>query len=147
MSDIIKQVTSIEEFRNQSQPLVDIAGFEPGQYITVRLRRISLMALCKSGKIPNSLLQKSTELFTGPKGKGQKPDEAKILENIGELDGINQIIDTVCEAAMIEPKFEDVKEFLTDEQKTEIFQWTQGGIKALESFRTEQGNSGLSDDE
>lgn len=146
MSDIIKQVTSIEEFRNQSQPLVDIAGFEPGQYITVRLKRISLMALCKSGKIPNSLLQKSTELFNGAKGNG-KPDEVKILENIGELDGINQIIDTVCEAAMIEPKFEDVKEYLTDEQKTEIFQWTQGGIKALESFRTEQGNSGLSDNE
>ena len=145
MSDIIKQITSIEEFRNQSQPLVDIAGFEPGQYITVRLRRISLMALCKSGKIPNSLLQKSTELFTGK--KGEKPDEAKVLENIGELDGINQIIDTVCEAAMIEPRFEDVKEYLTDEQKTEIFQWTQGGIKALESFRTEQGDSGLSDNE
>ena len=145
MSDLIKQVTSIEEFRSQSQPLVDIAGFEPGQYITVRLKRISLMALCKSGKIPNSLLQKSTELFTGSKGKNV--DETKVLENIGELDGINQIIDTVCEAAMIEPKFEDVKEYLTDEQKTEIFQWTQGGIKALESFRTEQGNSGLSDDE
>lgn len=147
MSDIIKQVTSIEEFRSQSQPLVDIVGFEPGQYITVRLRRISLMALCKSGKIPNSLLQKSTELFAGAKTNGHKVNEAKVLENIGELDGINQIVDTVCEAAMIEPKFEDVKEFLTDEQKTEIFQWTQGGIKALESFRTEQGNFGLLDDE
>lgn len=146
MSDIIKQITSIEEFRSQSQPLVDIAGFEPGQYITIRLRRISLMTLCKSGKIPNSLLQKSTELFTGTKGNG-KPDEAKVLENIGELNGINQIIDTVCEAAMIEPKFEDVKEYLTDEQKTEIFQWTQGGVKALESFRAEQGNTRLSDDE
>lgn len=146
MSELIKQITSIEEFRNQSQPLVDIVGFEPGQYITVRLKRISLMALCKTGKIPNSLLQKSTELFTGKRGDKQV-DEAKVLENLGELDGINQIIDTVCEAAMIEPKFEDVKEFLTDEQKTEIFQWTQGGIKALESFRTEQGNSGLSDDE
>lgn len=146
MSEIIKQITSIEEFRNQSQPLVDIIGFEPGQYITVRLKRISLMALCKSGKIPNSLLQKSTELFTGKKGD-KKVDETKVIENLGELDGINQIIDTVCEAAMIEPKFEDVKEFLTDEQKTEIFQWTQGGVKALESFRTEQGNSGLSDDE
>ena len=126
MSDIIKQITSIEEFRSQSQPLVDIVGFEPGQYITVRLKRISLMALCKSGKIPNSLLQKSTELFTGKQGD-KKVNEAKVLENIGELDSINQIIDTVCEAAMIEPKFEDVKEYLTDEQKTEIFQWTQGG--------------------
>lgn len=146
MSDIIKQITSIEEFRNQSQPLVDIVGFEPGEYITVRLRRISLMAMCKSGKIPNSLLQKSTELFTGKKGD-KRVDEAKVLENLSELDGIEQIIDTVCEAAMIEPKFNDVKEYLTDEQKTEIFQWTQGGVKALESFRTEQGNSGLSNNE
>lgn len=147
MSDIIKQITSIEEFRNQSQPLVDIVGFEPGQYITIRLRRISLMTLCKSGKIPNSLLQKSTQLFNGAKTNGEKVNEAKLLENISELDGINQIMDTVCEAAMIEPKFEEVKEFLTDEQKTEIFQWTQGGVKALESFRAEQGNFRLSDDE
>lgn len=144
MSDIIKQITSIEEFKSQSQPLVDIVGFEPGQYITVRLKRISLMALCKTGKIPNSLLQKSTELFTG---KGKQVDGAKVIENISELDGINQIIDTVCEAAMVEPRFDDVKDYLTDEQKTEIFQWTQGGVKALESFRTEQGNSGLSDNE
>ena len=144
MSDIIRQVTSIEEFRNQSQPLVDIIGYEPGEYITVRLRRISLMSLVKTGKIPNALLKKATELFTGTKKDG-KPDEAQILSNIGELDGINEIIDTVCDAAMIEPRFNDVKDFLTDDQKTEIFQWTQGGIKALESFRTEQGNSGLSD--
>jgi len=142
----INQITSIEEFRSQSQPLVDIVGFEPGQYITVRLRRISLMNLCKTGKIPNALLQKSTELFTGKK-KGEKVDESKVLENINDLDGINQIIDTVCEAAMLEPKFEEVKEYLTDEQKTEIFQWTQGGIKALESFRAEQGDFGLSNDE
>lgn len=145
MSDIIKQITSIEEFRNQSQPLVDIIGFEPGNYITVRLKRISLMSLVKTGKIPNALLKKATELFTGAKKENGKVDEVQILSNMGELDGINEIIDTVCDAAMVEPKFSDVKEYLTDEQKTEIFQWTQGGIKALESFRTEQGNSGLSD--
>lgn len=144
MSDIIKQITSIEELRQQSQPLVDIVGYEPGQYITVRLKRISLMALCKTGKIPNALLQKSTELFTG---SGKNVDNAKVLENINELDGINQIIETVCEAAMVDPKFSDAKEYLTDEQKTEIFQWTQGGVKALESFRAEQGNIGLSYDE
>jgi len=145
MSDIIKQITSIEEFRNQSQPLVDIVGFEPGEYITIRLKRVSLMSLVKTGKIPNALLKKATELFTGSKDKNGKPDEARVLENIGELDGINEIIDTVCDAAMVEPRFDDVKEFLTDDQKTEIFQWTQGGIKALESFRTEQGNTRLSD--
>lgn len=147
MSEITRQITSIEEFRNQSQPLVDIVGFEPGQYITLRLRRISLMALVKSGKIPNSLLQKATELFTGAKKDGKQLDEASILANMGEVEGINEIIDTVCQAAMIEPKYEDVKDFLTDDQKTEIFQWTQGGIRALESFRTEQGNSGLSNNE
>ena len=145
MSEIIKQITSIEEFRNQSQPLVDIVGFEPGQYVTVRLRRISMMALVKTGKIPNALLTKATELFTGAKDKSGKVNESQILSNMGELDGINEIIDAVCEAAMIEPKFNDVKDYLTDEQRTEIFQWTQGGVKALESFRAEQGDSGLSD--
>lgn len=141
-----RQVVSIEELRNQSQPLVDIVGFEPGQFMTFRLRRISLLTMCKSGKIPNTLLQKVTELFTGAKKDGKQLDEATILNNIDDMEGINQIMDVICEASMVEPTFAEAGEFLTDEQKMEIFQWTQGGVKSLESFRTEQGNNGLLND-
>lgn len=146
MSDMVSKVTSIEELRNQCQPLVDIVGYEPGQFVTFRLRRVSLMDMCKAGKIPNALLQKATELFSAKSNKDEV-DVSSILSRVGDLGSVSDIIDIMCDAAMVEPKFQDVKEYLTDNQKTEIFQWTQGGIKSLESFRAEQENSGFSGNE
>lgn len=146
MSDI-RQITSINEWKDRSQPLVDIQGFEPGEYLTVRLKSVSMLNLVKSGKIPNALLEEATKLFTGAKDNSGNVDEAKILNNIGNTDGVMQIIDTVVESAMVEPTFNEVKEFITDAQKMEIFNWTQGGIESLKSFRKEQGNFGLPNNE
>lgn len=149
MSDI-RQITSISEWKERSQPLVDIQGFEPGEYFTVRLRSVSLLALCKTGKIPNALLEEATKLFTGAggtAGDNSQIDEATILANLNDTDGIMQIIDTVVESAMVEPTYNEVRDFITDAQKMEIFQWTQGGVESLKSFREEQGNIGLSHNE
>lgn len=145
MSDV-RQITSISEWREKSQPLVDIQGFEPGDYLTVRLRVVNLLTLVKTGKIPNALLEEATKLFTGSRDSNGI-DEAKLLSNLGDTDGIMQIIDTVVESAMVEPTYNEVKDFITDAQKMEIFSWTQGGIDSLKSFRQEQGNSGLSNNE
>ena len=146
MSDI-RQVTSVSEWKERSQPLVDIQGFEPGEYLTVRLKSVNLLDLVKTGKIPNALLEESTKLFTGAKTEGGQIDESKIIQNLGDADGVMQIIDTVVESAMVEPTYSEVKEFITDAQKMEIFNWTQGGINSLKSFREEQGNIGLSNNE
>lgn len=147
MSDNIRQITSVSEWRERSQPLVDIQGFEPGEFFTVRLRSVSMLNLVKTGKIPNALLQEATKLFSGAKDGNGKLDEAKILSNLGDTDGVMQIIDSVVESAMVEPTYNEVREFITDAQKMEIFNWTQGGIESLKSFREEQGNSGLPNNE
>lgn len=146
MSDI-RQITSVSEWRERSQPLVDIQGFEPGEYLTVRLKSVNLLDLVKTGKIPNALLEEATKLFTGSKDSSGKIDETKILNNLGSTDGVMQIIDTVVESAMVEPTYNEVKDFITDAQKMEIFNWTQGGINSLKSFREEQGNIGLPNNE
>lgn len=146
MSDI-RQITSVSEWRDRSQPLVDIQGFEPGEYLTVRLKSVSMLNLVKTGKIPNALLEEATKLFTGAKDSSGKVDEAKILNNLGDTDGVMQIIDTVVESAMVEPTYNEVREFITDAQKMEIFNWTQGGVDALKSFRQEPGNIGLPNNE
>lgn len=147
MSDNIRQVTSLNEWKERSQPLVDIQGFEPGEYITVRLKAVSMLALVKTGKIPNALLQEATKLFTGVKDESGKINEAAILDNLCDTDGVMKIIDVIVESAMVEPTYDEVKEFITDAQKMEIFNWTQGGIDSLKSFREEQGNIGLFNNE
>lgn len=143
MSDNIRQITSVSEWRERSQPLVDIQGFEPGEYFTVRLRAVSLLTLVKTGKIPNALLSEATKLFTSSKDSSGKIDEAALLSNLDGTDGVMQIIDSVVESAMVEPTYNEVKDFITDAQKMEIFNWTQGGIDALKSFREEQKDIGL----
>ena len=142
-----RKVTTLEEWRSKSQPLVDISGFGPGETITVRLKPVSMVKLVQTGKIPNALLQEATKLFKDnkkPDGSGaNKIDEAAILNNLGETDGVMQIIDTVVESAMVEPTYDEVREYITDAQKMEIFSWTQGGVESLKSFREEQRDTGL----
>jgi hypothetical protein len=120
-------VTSIEQIRAMAVKEVEIRGFEEGQFITLQLKGIGLTSLVASGKIPNHLLGTAIELFEGKK-KEDKEENEKISDTI-------QMIDIICESVMVEPKFEDVKEYLTDHQKMEIFTFAQGGVNALNSFR------------
>ena len=122
-------VTSIEKIRAMAVKEVEISGFEVGEFITLQLKGIGLTSLVASGKIPNQLLGTAIELFEGKKkDKEDKKQNEQISETI-------QMIDIICESVMVEPKFEDVKEYLTDNQKMEIFTFAQGGVNALNSFR------------
>jgi hypothetical protein len=49
------------------------------------------------------------------------------------------MIDAVAKAVLLEPKWDEVGEFLTDEQKIDLFNYAQGGLASLETFRTRQG--------
>ena len=88
-----------------------------------------MMALAKSGKIPNSLLNTANSLFMG---KGLDSN------NEGALKEVLSIVDILCDAAFVEPTYSQLKEAgveLTDEQYMAVFNYTQQGVKALEPFR------------
>ncbi len=128
----MKVVSSIEEIRNKAIRMVDIVGFETGEVITLKLKSLSLMGLVRNGKVPNQLLGTAVELFEGKKaGAGPKENE------VSDLAGM---IDVLCQNAMVEPTYEDIGEYLTDDQKMEIFYFTQGGLNSLNSFRQVQAN-------
>lgn len=130
-------VTSLEQIKNQACKEVQIQGFEKGEFITLRLKSMSLLGLVSSGKIPNQLMGTAVELFEGKQGskKGKKEDNGAGMQRMAE------IVDIICKNAMLEPTYEEAGEYLNDIQKLEIFYFTQGGINSLESFRKEQGNS------
>ena len=88
-----------------------------------------MLKLCKSGKIPNSLLSQATSLFT----------DDKPSKKVG-ITEIYDICEIICEAAFVVPTYNEIKESgveLTDEQIMAVFQYAQGGVKALENFRNE----------
>lgn len=126
----MREVTSLADLQTYAQgQVVELPGFFSEEPFVVRLRRPSLLALTKSGKIPNALLSAANELFTG---KQDKSDPVDLSEIMG-------VLEVICESALLEPTYKDVVDAgltLTDEQYTAIFNFSQRGIKALEPFRT-----------
>ena len=126
-------VTSIETLKNYAKgEEVTLPSFSEEVPFVARLRRPSMLVLCKSGKIPNSLLKSASTLFAG--------DTPKALERENGMQDMLAVIDVICEASFVEPTWEELKDNgieLTDEQMMAVFSYSQQGIKALESFRKE----------
>lgn len=130
------KVTSLEDLQSYARgAVVELPPFADGQPFVARLRRPSMLALVKSGKIPNELLQSANDLFMGkPAGTKQEKTDPSTMVRMFD------IFDTICEASFIEPTYKQLQDAgiqLTDDQYTFIFNYSQAGVKALNSFRQE----------
>lgn len=127
-------VTSIYDLQNYAKgTLVRFPDFAEGQPFVARVRRPSMLVLAKQGKIPNTLLMPANELFSKG-GSGMDSDNENMLADI------YSICEIICEAALKEPTYQQIKEAgleLSDNQLMAIFNYTQNGAKALEPFRKE----------
>ena len=137
-------VISAEQFKNKAVSIISIPGFDEDETFEIRVRKLSVVGLISSGKIPNSLMKVVKDAFEGIKSTTEKDNaDSSIMDKAGE---IGKLLDIVCAEAMLEPTFADVKEFMNDAQKLAVFQFTQGGVKQAEMFHTVPGNSGHTDD-
>lgn len=125
----ITPLDSLQEYGRGA--IVQLPSFAEGQPFVARLRRPSMMALAKSGKIPNALLTTANSLFI--KGGVDAANESVMQD-------VLSVVDVLCEAAFVEPTYKQIQDAgveLTDEQYMFIFNYTQQGIKALQPFRGE----------
>lgn len=131
-------ITNITDLQSYAQgTIVRFPDFAEGQPLVARVRRPSMLVLAKQGKIPNTLLNAAGELFS--KGGGGLD-----ADNTGMLGDMYDICEIVCEASLVQPTLKDIKSVgmeLSDDQLMAIFNYTQVGVKALESFRKEQKDS------
>ena len=119
-------VISAEQFKNKATRVVEISGFEEGDKIEVRIKPVSLTAMMMRGRISNELKMEAFKLFDkGREGEATQPESAE------EMSMMYELIDNVCEECLVEPKFADIKEFMTDAQKIEVFTASQGVVKNL----------------
>lgn len=129
------KITTLKELQGYAQgQVVELPAFAEGQPFVARLCRPSIINLAKSGKIPNSLLASANSLFT--RGRVTAKDE----QALGQL---YDILDVFCEACFLEPTYEEIKNAgitLTDEQLMFVFNYSQTGVRALESFRNKSKN-------
>ena len=126
------QVTSLNDLQTYAQGcVVRLPDFSEGQPFVARIRRPSLLVLAKQGKIPNSLLTTAGELFAKG-GAGLDSDNENMLSDM------YNIMEIIATSALIQPTMADIKNAgleLSDDQLMAIFNYSQSGIKALESFR------------
>lgn len=127
-------ITTVSDLQSYATgTVVRFPDFGDGQPFVARVRRPSMLVLAKQGKIPNSLLTTAGELFA--KGGGGLDSD-----NENMLGDMYNIMDIIATAALIQPTMEEIKSVgleLSDDQLMAIFNYSQTGIKALESFRQE----------
>lgn len=129
------QITSIEQLKEYSAgQIVELPAFGEGQPFIARLKRPSMLALVKSGKIPNALIKSANSLFA----KGSIDEK-----NPEAMNDLFKILDVLSEACFVEPTYKEIKDAkieLTDEQLMFVYSYSQKGVKALDMFRTEPTN-------
>lgn len=131
-SNAVAGITSFETLKRYARGrVVRFPDFAEDMPFIARVRRPSILALAKFGKIPNDLLKTAGSLFVAD-GNALDSDDPDMLSKVSEL------LMEIAKASLIEPTYEDVLnaglEF-TDEQLMAIFNYSQSGVEALKPFR------------
>lgn len=129
------EITSISELQIYAQgQTVELPPFGEGQPFVAKLKRPSILAMVKSGRIPNELLVTASRLFSGESKNSSDKDSVEALIQTEDM------LEVICEASFVSPTYDEIKSAgveLTDEQKHFVFSYAQNGIRALNNFRTE----------
>lgn len=132
--DTQMSITSLSDLQTYATgTIVRFPDFAEGQPFVARVRRPSMLVLAKQGKIPNTLLTAAGELFSKG-GSGMDSDNENMLSDI------YGICEVIARASLIQPTYDEILSAgmeLSDDQIMAIFNYTQNGVKALESFRKE----------
>ena len=127
------KITNITELKQYAKgSVVELPPFAEDQPFVARVKRPSLLGMVKRGKIPNSLISKTNELFSNAQ-EAFNPDDDKMMSDMYD------VMELIVRETLVEPTYEQIKEAgleLTDDQIMYLFNYGQQGVKALETFRT-----------
>lgn len=131
----MSKIITAEEFMSKATRIINIPGFADDEIFSVKIKNVSVVSMLTNGKLPNSLLQVVKDLFS---------EQGTSIEDLGEEEAIELLKDTekikeltrmmkeVAREALIEPKYEDIAEGLTDAQIQSIYNQASGaGVKKI----------------
>lgn len=129
------KTTTLKELKSYvSGQIVELPPFAEGQPLVARVSRPSMLKMVSDGSFPNELLVKANEMF-------MQSETGYDVDDPGMMKDVLGVVEVMAEKALIEPTYEDIKKAglsLTDDQLIFLFNYTQRGVKALESFRAGQ---------
>lgn len=134
------QVTSISQIKKDSSgEVVELPSFSAGTHFCARLRRPSMLSLVANGKIPNTLLVRTQEMFLG--NSDEDGHREYDLEDESLMKDMYGVLEVVASVSFVEPSYKELVAndiALTDEQLMFVFNYVQAGVEQLDTFRTEQ---------
>lgn len=144
--------TSVASWKKSSAP--PLVQMPSGNWM--RLRRIGLQAIMRTGIMPNSLMAISQKALDRGQGGGEveAEDLGAILQDPKKLDDISHFMDELMVISAIEPEVHRTPDVgverddnllyvdeVGDEDKMFVFQVVTGGTTDVETFREEAGKS------
>ena len=136
------QVTSLEQLKNiKLNDVVELPSFDDGTPFIAELKKPNMMMLMANGSIPNNLLNIAMDIFKDNKTK-EVVDKA--LNNAKDFQVLTNLLVVLAEACLVRPSYKQLKDLgieLNENQLSAILTYSQGGLKALETFRIKQTNA------
>lgn len=133
-------LSQLTEIKRQLEGIViPLPPFVPGTEFNARVRRLLPIDLVTAGQIPNSLLVAVNSLFEDQQERKKNNEPLDMTDE--RLNDFSALIEATCEAALLEPTVQELREIgleLTDDQKLTVWYYTQAGVSALQTFRSEQ---------
>ena len=131
------KIITAESFMKKATRVIEIPGFEPGEVFSVRVKNVGVLSMIIGGKLPNSLLVMATQLFPDAQSsESLQKSTDKLLDDPEALKAMSQMMRAIAKEALVEPKYEDIAEGITDEQIQSIFTQVVGTTqKAIPSVQ------------
>lgn len=123
----------MNKFKDNSTT-IQIPSFDGLETIDIKVKRPQLMAMMTQGKIPNRLLGIASQATMGGGFQYKSKDDIEKAKELAEW------VAFYCEICMVEPKYEEVKDIITDDQALSIYAWAVAPIDMLRSFRDKEKN-------
>lgn len=116
------KIITAESFMKKATRVIEIPGFEPGELFSVKVKNVGVLSMIIGGKLPNSLLVMATQLFPDAQSsESLQKSTDKLLDDPEALKAMSNMMRAVVKEALVEPKYEDIAEGITDEQIQSIF--------------------------
>ncbi|MBS4536807.1 hypothetical protein GOQ29_14395 [Clostridium sp. D2Q-14] len=123
----MSEILNIKELKEMSTTILEIPNFNNEGTVNIRVKKPNLMVMASQGKIPNTLMSIATKMA------GLSTEKRNT--NLKEL---GQTYELYCRAVMVEPTYDEMKDYITDNQMEVIFDWAISEGKKLESFREDE---------
>lgn len=143
-------IVSVDQFRSLAHRVIPIPGFtQDAEPIYIQIKSTGIMNMLANGRIPNTLLGKVTELFgdtskiekdsiptAGITEQQKKEALAKLSSTDSGLQDMAELLRVFASASMVQPSYDEVKDYMTDDQLMAVFSAMYGEVMDVESFRS-----------